>query len=116
MADLDNIKCQDNINDVSIMNISSDCLEGIREALKIAMITNQIVEVGLNCHGEPVELEGCIIDVSRRTCCIVLQDCLETSNVRDSRNFDNCRSSDNCRQRRDKREFDIEDCEYCEFG
>jgi len=60
--------------DVSIMSTDTDCLEGIREALKIAMLTEQIVEVGLICCGEPKEIEGLIIEVCSRTFCIRTED------------------------------------------
>jgi len=94
---LNNDKCDDTINDVSIMSVNTDCLEGIREALKIAMLTDQIVEVGMNCHGEPEVIEGRIIKVSSLTFCIKLE------NDRRSCEHDEILK------------FDIENVEYVEF-
>jgi len=84
--------------DVSIMSTDTDCLEGIREALKIAMLTDQIVEVGLNCFGEPEVIEGLIIEVCSRTFCIKIED------SRDRR----CGHDEILK-------YDIENVEYVEF-
>ena len=89
--------------DVSIMSTDTDCLEGIREALKIAMLTDQIVEVGLNCFGEPEVVEGLIIEVCSRTFCIKIED---SRRIQD-------------RGRRCEHDeilkYDIENVEYVEF-
>jgi len=74
MTQFNNDNCDITLNDVSIMSTDTDCLEGIREALKIAMLTEQIVEVGLICCGEPKEIEGLIIEVCSRTFCIRTED------------------------------------------
>jgi len=100
MTQLNNDLYDNSINDVSIMSTDTDCLEGIREALKIAMLTDQIVEVGLNCNGEPEIVEGRIIEVSSRTFCIRIED------IRDSRR--GCGRDDTLK-------FDIEDVEYVQF-
>jgi len=97
MTQLNNDKCDNNISDVTIMSIDTDCLEGIREALKIAMLTDQIVQVGLICHGEPQIVEGRIIKVSSLTFCIKLEN--------DRRN---CEHDEILK-------FDIEDVEYIIF-
>jgi len=92
--------CDNDLNDVSIMSTDTDCLEGIREALKIAMLTNQIVEVGLYCNGEAEVIEGRIIEVSCRTFCIRLED------IRARRG--------SCEQEKTLK-FDIENVEYVKF-
>ena len=97
MTQLNSDKCDDNSNNVSITSVDTDCLEGIREALKIAMLTEQIVEVGLICCGEPKVVEGLIVEVSSRTFCIRTED-----------NRGNCQHDAIIK-------FNIEDVEYVEF-
>lgn len=48
--------------------------QGIREALNAALLTGQIVTVGLICHCDPVTLTGRIINVNNNTFCIRLED------------------------------------------
>jgi len=100
MTQLNSNLSDNNINDVSIMSTDTDCLEGIREALKIAMLTDQIVEVGLNCNGEAEVVEGRILEVSCRTFCIRLED------TRARRG--------NCEQDKTLK-LDIENVEYVKF-
>ena len=100
MTQLNSDLCDNDLNDVSIMSTDTDCLEGIREALKIAMLTNQIVEVGLYCNGEAEVIEGRIIEVSCRTFCIKLED------IRARRG--------SCEQNKTLK-FDIENVEYVKF-
>jgi len=97
MTQLNNDTGDNNINDVSIMSLDTACLEGIREALKVAMLTDQIVEVGLICCGEPKVVEGLIVEVSSRTFCIRTED-----------NRGNCQHDAIIK-------FNIEDVEYVEF-
>ena len=97
MTQLNNDTGDNNINDVSIMSTDTACIEGIREALKVAMITDQIVEVGLICCGDPKVVEGLIVEVSSRTFCIRTED-----------NRGNCQHDAIIK-------FNIEDVEYVEF-
>jgi hypothetical protein len=67
-------------------------LQGIREALNAALLTEQTVMVGLFCRREPVVLVGTIINVCPLTFCIDLNGC------------------------QDNREERIEDVEYVKFS
>ncbi|MDF2472310.1 MAG: hypothetical protein K0R92_854 [Lachnospiraceae bacterium] len=67
-------------------------IQGIREALNAALLTEQVVMVGLFCHKEPVVLVGTIIKVCPCTFCIDLIGCP------------------------DKREERIENVEYVKFS
>lgn len=58
-------------------------MEGIREALEIAMLTRQSVNVNLNREDESVRLEGFIENVTKKTFCILLdEDTLKKSEKR----------------------------------
>lgn len=78
-----NLDDSENENTGSETNVDKCRLEGIREALEIAMLTRQSVNVNLNREDESVRLEGFIENVTKKTFCILLdEDTLKKSEKR----------------------------------
>jgi len=69
--------CENEVEGSCCKCIKQSELQGIRKALIAAELTRQTVKVGINCNGNPVKVEGRILNVSCSTFCIKIEGCYE---------------------------------------